>query len=98
LPVLVFDGKFPVTFGIDDWHELCPPIHHSVGFGEKTMASDIESVSIVTDRARDASYTITGFEHNRANRRSSAKLQRRCQTGWPGTNNYCSFLSSGHES
>src|SRR3989344_344425 len=49
-------GDVYASFFVGYWEHFSPPAHNAIGFGEKSMSTDINSVSLVIDRAGDTSY------------------------------------------
>ena len=45
-------------------HQLHPPLHDAVGFGEEAMAADVHPVALVPNGARDAADLLASFEQH----------------------------------
>ena len=70
-------------------HQVHPPLHHPVGFGEKAVAADVHPVALVANRARDAADLVARLENHGNNVRTPEELQSRRQPGRPRPDDDC---------
>ena len=76
-----------------DRHPLAPPSHDSVRLREEPVAADVDAVSLVVDRPRQAPHGVTHLQHDRPNVRPSKQFVRRGQAGRAGADNQGGWLA-----